>query len=386
MNAPTTTSESMALAASQSFTPPALAAGATSASALMLDDRSMDRMVRMADLMAGGRSTVPAHLQKSPGDCLAVVMQAVQWGMNPFAVAQKTHLVNGTLGYEAQLVAAVINNSGIVADRFRFEWFGAWEKIVGKFKEVTSNKKQDEHGNPKKYIVPAWEQKDEQGLGVKVWATIKGESAPRELTLLMTQARTRNSTLWTEDPKQQLAYLAQKRWARLYAPDVILGVYTPDELDDRQPINMGAAQVVEPSPTGPAPAAEDDPLVVNAYAAAKQGKAAFAQFFNSTPKEDRPKLRAYRAELDEIATKADQDRTIDTAPPFPPADAPAAAQATQAPGKSFDEVMAMICSAKTEDALFVAGDWINSFPDGSDEQKLLNAKFDEQMGNVRGAA
>lgn len=382
MNAPTTTSESMALAASQSFTPPALAAGATSASALMLDDRSMDRMVRMAELMASGKSTIPQHLRGSTGDCLAVVMQAVQWGMNPFAVAQKTHLVNGTLGYEAQLVSAVINNSGIVADRFHFEWFGPWEKIVGKFKEVTSNKKMDDNGQPKKYIVPAWEQKDEHGLGVRVWATIKGEAEPRVLELLMTQARTRNSTLWTEDPKQQLAYLAQKRWARLYAPDVILGVYTPDELDDRQPINMGAAQVVEPSPTGPAPAAEDDPLVVNAYAAAKKGKAAFAQFFNSTPKDDRPKLRAYRAELDAIAAEADAARTVDTAPPFPPADAPVAAQA---PGKSFDEVMAMICAAKTEDALFVAGDWVNDWPVG-DERTMLEAKFDEQMGNVRGAA
>lgn len=380
MNAPITTSESMALAASQSFTPPALAAGATSASALMLDDRSMDRMVRMAELMASGKSTIPQHLRGSTGDCLAVVMQAVQWGMNPFAVAQKTHLVNGTLGYEAQLVSAVINNSGIVADRFHFEWFGSWEKIVGKFKEVTSNKKMDDNGQPKKYIVPAWEQKDEHGLGVRVWATIKGEAEPRVLELLMTQARTRNSTLWTEDPKQQLAYLAQKRWARLYAPDVILGVYTPDELDDRQPINMGAAQVVEPSPTGPAPAAEDDPLVVNAYAAAKKGKAAFAQFFNSTPKDDRPKLRAYRAELDTIAADADAARTVDTAPPFPPADAPAP---TQAASKTFEQVMAMLCAATNEDALNVAADWVSTVTDG--DQGLLNDKYDERLATLRGA-
>lgn len=45
---------------------------------------------------------------------------------------------------------------------------------------------------------------------------------------------TRNSTLWADDPRQQLAYLAVKRWARLFCPDVILGVYTPDELDDRR--------------------------------------------------------------------------------------------------------------------------------------------------------
>jgi hypothetical protein len=42
-------------------------------------------------------------------------MQAAQWGMNPFAVAQKTHVVNGTLGYEAQLVNAVVSSSNLLA-------------------------------------------------------------------------------------------------------------------------------------------------------------------------------------------------------------------------------------------------------------------------------
>jgi 3-hydroxymyristoyl/3-hydroxydecanoyl-(acyl carrier protein) dehydratase len=60
--------------------------------------------------MADSKATVPAHLAGKPADCLAVTMQA-QWGMNPFAVAQKTHVVNGTLGYEAQLVNAVVSSS-----------------------------------------------------------------------------------------------------------------------------------------------------------------------------------------------------------------------------------------------------------------------------------
>jgi hypothetical protein len=53
----------------------------------------------------------------------------------------------------------------------------------------------------------------------------------------MSQATVRNSTLWASDPKQQLAYLAVKRWARLYCPDVILGVYTPDELQQDEYID-----------------------------------------------------------------------------------------------------------------------------------------------------
>ncbi len=231
----------------------ALAISSASAGALLLHENSMERLERIADLMASGKTTVPQHLRGSKGDCFAITLQSMQWGMNPFAVAQKTHLVSGTLGYEAQLVAAVVNSSGAVKDRFHFEWFGDWEKIVGKFKTVESKTKKDDNGEAKKYIVPDWKPEDERGLGVKVWATLKGESTPRELQLLLTQARTRNSTLWTEDPKQQIAYLAQKRWSRLYAPDVILGVYTPDELAEPGERFMGAADVVGAPPPPSAP-------------------------------------------------------------------------------------------------------------------------------------
>ena len=175
----------------------ALATSSASSYALLMDGSSLERLERIADLMASGKTTIPQHLRGSRGDCFAVVLQSMLWGMNPIAVAQKTHLVNGTLGYEAQLVAAVINTSGVVRDRFNFEWFGDWSKIVGRFKEVESRSKQGDDGKPKKYIVPAWQQADEQGLGVRVWATIKGETQPRTLELLMTQARTRNSTLWS---------------------------------------------------------------------------------------------------------------------------------------------------------------------------------------------
>lgn len=201
---------------------------ATSTSALVLDGDSLDKMMRLAEVMATGRATLPKHFNGNPADCLAVVMQSMQWKMNPFAVAQKTHLVNGVLGYEAQLVNAVITTCAPVLDRLHYEWYGAWEKVIGKFTI--------KNGDKGEYRVPGWKLEDEQGLGVKVWATFRGEDEPRVLELLLAQARTRNSTLWADDPRQQLAYLATKRWSRLYCPDVILGVYSPDELEETSPI------------------------------------------------------------------------------------------------------------------------------------------------------
>jgi len=227
---------------------------ATSTSALVLDGDSLDKMMRLAEVMATGRATLPKHFNGNPADCLAVVMQSMQWKMNPFAVAQKTHLVNGVLGYEAQLVNAVITTCAPVLDRLHYEWFGAWEKVIGKFTI--------KNGDKGEYRVPGWKLEDEEGLGVKVWATFRGEDEPRVLELLLAQARTRNSTLWADDPRQQLAYLATKRWSRLYCPDVILGVYSPDELEETAPTirDVSPARSAAPAELPPYP---DEKLAEN---------------------------------------------------------------------------------------------------------------------------
>lgn len=180
-------------------------------SAMVLNGDSMDKMLKFSQMMATSKITIPKHLQGNAGDCFAIVMQAMQWGMNPFAVAQKTHLVNGVLGYEAQLVNAVINSRAPITTRLNYEWFGDWSKVNGK----TSNA---------------------DDVGVIVSATMRGESEPRVLSVSMAQVgNVRNSPLWVNDPRQQLAYLATKRWSRLFCPDVILGVYTADEVEDFEP-------------------------------------------------------------------------------------------------------------------------------------------------------
>lgn len=200
----------------------------TSTTELMMNLDAMNNMYRLAETMAGGKATVPAHLQGNVADCMAIVMQSALWRMNPFAVAQKTHVVSGTLGYEAQLVNAVVKHSGSVQGAFHYEFFGDWSKVIGNFITKTNQ-------NGKQYQAPNWTSADEKDLGVKVFNTLAGESEPRPLELLLSQAQVRNSTLWASDPKQQLAYLAVKRWARLYCPEAILGVYSADELESERP-------------------------------------------------------------------------------------------------------------------------------------------------------
>lgn len=192
---------------------------------VLIDAQAMTAVQQFAQVMAAGRSTVPKHLQGNEADCMAVVLQAMQWRMIPHVVAQKTHIVNGALGYEAQLVNAVICAMSPTKDRVNYEWFGDWKNVNGKTDRSDAR-------------------------GVRVFATMKGEAEPRVLEVTMAEAGVRNSPLWEQAPKIQLAYLATKRWARLHCPDVILGVYTPDELLEFQPPapksvrQMGPAEVV----------------------------------------------------------------------------------------------------------------------------------------------
>lgn len=305
--------------------------GRTSASNLMMDVATMESLMRVADLMASGKSTVPVHLQKNAADCMAVVMQSMQWGMNPFAVAQKTHVVNGQLGYEAQLVNAVVQESRSISGRFHYEYKGA---------------------------SPA--------LECRVGAVIRGES---EVTwgewLNENKVTTKNSPLWKTNPRQQMSYLQVKNWARLYCPGAILGVYTPDEFDQPAPRNMGTAEIVRPElPASLLEAAEN---------AAQGGVADYQKFWQKSGAESRKLLVNEHERLKAIAIETDKKRTVET----PTKTAPAA--------KTFDEVMAMICEAKTEGALFLAADWINAISD-QDQQTMLNDKYDEILSTMRGAS
>lgn len=102
---------------------------------ILTNGELFNRLRTLSEVMANSGNFVPEHYRGKPDACMAVVMQAARWGMDPFAVAQKTFIVgnSGVLGYEAQLVNAVINTMAPTKDRIHFEWFGAWENIVGRF-------------------------------------------------------------------------------------------------------------------------------------------------------------------------------------------------------------------------------------------------------------
>ena len=162
----------------------------------------LDSLERIAKRMAEGRMTVPEYLRGNMGDCMAIAIQAMLWNMDPFVVAQKTHIVSGRLGYEAQLVNAVVMASGAIRGSFRYEYRG-----------------------------------EGAALECRVGAVLRGE---QEITwgewLASSSVQTKNSPLWKVNPRQQMGYLQVKNWARAFCPGAILGVYTVDELEDSAPL------------------------------------------------------------------------------------------------------------------------------------------------------
>ena len=306
----------------------------TSASALMMDVKTMESLMRVADLMASGKSTVPAHLQKNPADCMAVVMQSMQWGMNPFAVAQKTHIVNGALGYEAQLVNAVIQASGSIEGRFHYEHRG-----------------------------------NAGSVECRVGATIRGEA---DMTwgewLNESKVTTKNSPLWKTNPKQQLGYLQVKNWARLYCPGAILGVYTPDEFDAPVNRDMGPAVEVVQELTY----IDVDAMIAKALETKTDEEAAtFWRDHNAKlAKQPTDHASLKSAIIGHRRTMAEA-RTVDmNAPTSTPA-----ASAT-GPVVTFESILKKLNEANSLDALYVAGDWIGEVAD-PDQRAELSARFDE---------
>lgn len=179
---------------------------------------NMDQAIRLAELMSKGR-LVPAHLQQSPADCLLVIEQAARWGLSPFAVAQSTSVIQGKLMYEGKLVAAVINARGDLAKRLDYEYSGEGD-----------------------------------ARAIRVFATCRGETTPRDVTVKLRDAKT-NNKVWQTQPDQQLMYHGARVWARRHMPELMLGVWSPDEFPDAEVVDGPKARAgsAPPSASSAAP-------------------------------------------------------------------------------------------------------------------------------------
>jgi len=331
MNAPSKT-ESMALAAAK----PAQ---------FDLSPQTFEQALTFANYLAES-DMVPKNFQGKPGDCLIAMQWGMEVGLKPLQALQNIAVINGRPSLWGDAIIALVRNSPLC------------EYVTESQTDTVATCRTKRRGEPEEVRTFSMAEAAKAGLS--------GKSGP-----------------WTQYPKRMMQMRARAFAMRDVFPDVLKGLSVAEEAMDMQgPTDMGdVVHATAPQqPTGTAtlwPAA----LLTQARDAAAGGAASYSRFWKTLDKETAGKLAKTTEHTDnkERALKADAGRTVDT-----PA-APAVDAATGEIIKSFDEVMAMLCTATNEDALNVAMDWANAIND-AEQHNLLEAKFDERLNWMRGAA
>lgn len=202
----------------------------------LLDTARFEHMQRVAAVMARttlvpdtlrgtyegsgqGRKLVLFEPEQIMANCFLVVNQSVRWGMDPFAVAACCSVVHGRLMYEGKLVAAVLDAKLGVKLDYQFN--------------------------------------DKQGdaFGVKVIGPPSPSGRERAVDGTVGQWKTTGANSpWSNfaNHRRQLIYRGAREWARLWEPAILLGVYTPDEMDDLSDASRSVrARDVTPAVSGP---------------------------------------------------------------------------------------------------------------------------------------
>lgn len=198
---------------------------------------NMEGAMQFAKFMALSQFAVPKHLRGNPGACLAITIQAVEWKMSPFSVANKSYLVDDRLAYESQLVQAVVLQRAPIVGRFDVSYTG---QIAGP-KQIKIRRRDGEHTVT---IVGGTRR-------CKVSATLKDGQVCEYESPEIGAIENQNSPLWKNDPDQQLFYFAGRNLCRRFFPDVLLGIYTPDELYDEMRRGPDYARDVTPKAAPP---------------------------------------------------------------------------------------------------------------------------------------
>lgn len=168
---------------------------------------------RQANMFASS-SLVPKDFQGNIANCAIGINIAKRLGADPFMVLQNIDIIHGRPSFRATFLIAMVNAAGRFAPlQFRME---------------------GDEGKPSRACV--------------AWTTDKDSKAVLEgpkITLEMAKAEgwsTKNGSKWLTMPELMLRYRAAAFFARLYAPDITLGMQTAEEVQD-----MGPPRDVTPS-------------------------------------------------------------------------------------------------------------------------------------------
>ena len=152
--------------------------------------------------MLSSSSLVPTIYQGNVANTFIALEMATRTGSSPLAVMQNLYIVHGRPGWSAQFVIAALNSCGKFSP-LRFEMTGEGDKRTCK----------------------AWAV--EHGTGERL------EGPPVSVEMAKAEGwYGKNGSKWQTMPELMLRYRAATFFGRLYAPDILMGMRTSEELQD----------------------------------------------------------------------------------------------------------------------------------------------------------
>jgi len=169
------------------------------------ENAAFEMLQRQAKMFSSS-SLVPKDFQGNIANCAIGINIAKRLGADPFMVLQNIDIIHGRPSFRATFLIAMVN-------------------AAGRFEPLQFRMEGDE-GKPSRSCV--------------AWTKSKPDGTPLEgpkITLEMAKAEgwsTKNGSKWLTMPELMLRYRAAAFFARLYAPDITLGMMTADEAVDIQ--------------------------------------------------------------------------------------------------------------------------------------------------------
>lgn len=161
-------------------------------------------------------------------NCVIALNMSNRMGADPLMVMQNLYLVNGRPSWSSQFIMAGINSSGrFSALRFELEDLG--EKEVECVETVWENRKPKKISKPVKihdFSCVAWAIERETGERLES-SKITIEMAVKEGWY------TKEGSKWQTMSEQMLRYRAASFFGRVYAPELLMGLRSAEEEQDR---------------------------------------------------------------------------------------------------------------------------------------------------------
>lgn len=177
----------------------------------LLNPSVFDQMQRAATLFSKS-GLMPAQFKDNMPACFVGLQLAAQLGVNPFMLFQKIYTVGGKIGIEAQVAIAVANQRKVFAGPISYEFSGE-----GKTRKCIA-----------RAVMAANKAPVEMSLS---WSEVAAEGWDKKV-----------GSKWNTMPDQMFRYRTALWLIRTFAPEVLMGLSSVDELEDSRVIDITPAK------------------------------------------------------------------------------------------------------------------------------------------------